>query len=893
MSNPVQRGPGNDAFGGGALIRAAPPTSGPTGALAGPNTSTPLGGVNPPSTPFFARPNSGTNIKIPYNRVVPLSDPRASGLKAVRTNPAAKAIADPGDWYFGMHGDSQQKEYMSETDTLKATRLAFILAKKSNIGLNRPNGHHEGNTANDDDARNFSYAINSSIAPTLPGTQKLQKLCSFEYLQRYIDAMANRPGPGGLVHLSTKGNNPLFNNVAGAPRGPAGQGPLSDGSITDWAGNSNYPGVLGETLAEGLSRGRKRKAALDAVPAVGAAGGPDDTNGGAIKTAQGNIQPAAADVSVSNLRSGDQALLLAYRAALQDVHDMGGARALDDAQKTYSKIAEIQAIYGHKLAFSGLPPPNASLCNIGDLGRTGGAIGSAALPNPSVGLGPQDATVDDARAPSTLFAGDDANLQKRYLVEECARLGNAYPVLGQGIFTRDEGPFLRGRGVEAAAAVTKLGQIGDPKTGRRHYNIGRCRGDEVAFAVLERELEQKHHLFDWTPDGLLMSKLDNVPLDKLEDQRIDARDGMLYNVCIQGPSLATNWTGDPRMEVLPMDKVFIVVVADLQSGVLSGAAVRGAGSVPVGFEAPGVVRAATQATQLTAFLENANLLAVRTLLATAAAAEANGLDRVNEVVANPAGGPPVARPDSSYRARLNALLTELQDSVNYTNATFSDDQKAAQFAMWSTLFKTAPAVDAATGLLMQYERAPAAIQRMETDLKAMARAVAQAMSTGLVEADVAAAVGAQITLTTTGNPDVTGADKIAKFLVADIVEFIDGTTVQALATPTNSTKMPRRRWRCGPRIPRTAQLLLARSSTGEASVREGVAGRAGVRERAPLSRRRVVRLRRGRQRRQAGARGGERHAGRQRRREDSEGRGARRGVRWYCQVEPRGAADLR
>ena len=47
MSNPVQRGPGNDAYGGGALIRAAPPTSGPTGALPGPNTSTPFGGVNP------------------------------------------------------------------------------------------------------------------------------------------------------------------------------------------------------------------------------------------------------------------------------------------------------------------------------------------------------------------------------------------------------------------------------------------------------------------------------------------------------------------------------------------------------------------------------------------------------------------------------------------------------------------------------------------------------------------------------------------------------------------------------------------------------------------------------------------------------------------------------
>ena len=129
MSNPVQRGPGNDAFGGGALIRAAPPTSGPTGALPGANTSTPLGGVNPPSTPFFARPNSGTNIRIPYNRVVPLSDPRGGGLPAV-----TKSDSDPSspeEWYTHMHADAQTKTHMSETDTLHATRIAFVLAKKS------------------------------------------------------------------------------------------------------------------------------------------------------------------------------------------------------------------------------------------------------------------------------------------------------------------------------------------------------------------------------------------------------------------------------------------------------------------------------------------------------------------------------------------------------------------------------------------------------------------------------------------------------------------------------------------------------------------------------------------------------------------------------------------
>ena len=38
---------------------------------------------------------------------------------------------------------------------------------------------------------------------------------------------------------------------------------------------------------------------------------------------------------------------------------------------------------------------------------------------------------------------------------------------------------------------------------------------------------------------------------------------MLYNLSIQGPCLATNWTGKTEMAVMPMDKVFVVVVADL------------------------------------------------------------------------------------------------------------------------------------------------------------------------------------------------------------------------------------------------------------------------------------------------------------------------------------------
>ena len=183
MSNPVQRGPGNDAFGGGALIRAAPPTSGPTGALPGPNTSTPLGGVNPPSTPFSRGPTRArtsasrtiASCRSP-TRAAAVSRPLSSLMETTR--PRLRSGTH-------MHADTQSKTLMSETDTLHATRIAFVLAKKSNVGIT-------SQTADEDALRDFSYAINSAIAPVLPGTQKLQKLCSLEYLQRYIDTVANR-----------------------------------------------------------------------------------------------------------------------------------------------------------------------------------------------------------------------------------------------------------------------------------------------------------------------------------------------------------------------------------------------------------------------------------------------------------------------------------------------------------------------------------------------------------------------------------------------------------------------------------------------------------------------------------------------------------------------------
>ena len=526
MSNPVQRGPGNDAFGGGALIRAAPPTSGPTGALPGPNTSTPLGGVNPPSTPFFARPNSGTNIRIPYNRVVPLSDPRGGGLKAV-VKPDGNNASSPEEWYTHMHADTQSKTLMSETDTLHATRIAFVLAKKSNVGIT-------SQTADEDALRDFSYAINSAIAPVLPGTQKLQKLCSLEYLQRYIDTVANRAGFASVIDLGARPTDANANDPGDLVKG--GVPPLSNNKLKEWPKKS---GLLADVYREASRRHGAR---------TGIAGY------AAFTTDEGTQ-----DKYTHKMRKSDESVVSTFAAATNAATTVDEFLTAVDNKNTALKGT---------VGFSGLPPSDASLLDIGDLGRLNSAVLKGVNYNPSLSLGTKVLT----QAAGTTF-DDDATIKalNDEIAKKIARDSGqpkVYQTLRQGIFTMDEGPFLRGYGMDAARTLVKAGFVGAlQKLAVSDYSEGRCRGDDVAFAVLEDRLTALG-LFDWTPDGIMLSKFDNMPLDKLEDQRIDARDGALYNVCIQGPALTTTWTGDPSMEVLPMDKVFVVVVADLIIGKL-------------------------------------------------------------------------------------------------------------------------------------------------------------------------------------------------------------------------------------------------------------------------------------------------------------------------------------
>lgn len=123
-----------------------------------------------------------------------------------------------------------------------------------------------------------------------------------------------------------------------------------------------------------------------------------------------------------------------------------------------------------------------------------------------------------------------------------------------GIFLADEGPFLRGKTLETT--ISKIGHGSAP--------IAASIGDIVAFGRLQEMIAQSGAC-DWVPDGIVHSKLSQG--DTIMDEELDSRDGQLYNVTVGGPAIASSWTNDKHLEVMPLDKVFVVIVADVWDNV--------------------------------------------------------------------------------------------------------------------------------------------------------------------------------------------------------------------------------------------------------------------------------------------------------------------------------------
>lgn len=123
----------------------------------------------------------------------------------------------------------------------------------------------------------------------------------------------------------------------------------------------------------------------------------------------------------------------------------------------------------------------------------------------------------------------------------------------QGIDAFNTSPFLRGK-----SKTRKLHM-----NSSTHEKAPLAIGDEIAFKWLYQQL-MLNGLLDWSPDGVVMSKLSEG--DRLLDDELDSRDGMLFNIAISGPAISSLWSTEAELEVMPLDRVFIAIIADRWKG---------------------------------------------------------------------------------------------------------------------------------------------------------------------------------------------------------------------------------------------------------------------------------------------------------------------------------------
>ena len=133
--------------------------------------------------------------------------------------------------------------------------------------------------------------------------------------------------------------------------------------------------------------------------------------------------------------------------------------------------------------------------------------------------------------------------------------------MAQGLFVMERGPFLRSIGTNHRPVQIEAVVEGDKGIDVKRCEVNRHLGSDLAQSALEVVL-RKSGVFNWTPDGICMSKYETGP-DGIADAQFDAKMSQLFNVAVQGSAITKTWTGDNKLICMPTDRVFILVVGDL------------------------------------------------------------------------------------------------------------------------------------------------------------------------------------------------------------------------------------------------------------------------------------------------------------------------------------------
>ena len=138
---------------------------------------------------------------------------------------------------------------------------------------------------------------------------------------------------------------------------------------------------------------------------------------------------------------------------------------------------------------------------------------------------------------------------------------NSSAVMKAGVLAYDFHPFIRGKTFATGLVDINFEKSGGQAKGgeNRRKLVSRSLPDQMAIAMLEKEL-QKAGLFDWRPDGVVLSKESSG--DAMADHEFDTRLQQLFNVAVQGPATLTNLVGDKQMITMPGDLVFVAIVCD-------------------------------------------------------------------------------------------------------------------------------------------------------------------------------------------------------------------------------------------------------------------------------------------------------------------------------------------